>query len=172
MTEYGQRTQGWITALQLVRQVAIRQAATTARERSLDMTEILRQSERDIFDYFAEEVFADESPETQFLLLRASLSDRIDLGQFGRLYADSDYRKLFPTLAKRNVFVTVAGDGEEFRLHPLFQDFLRRHLREEIGQAGICAEHIRYAEDFFEQDQPELVHPPFYAWPNPSAPRM
>jgi LuxR family maltose regulon positive regulatory protein len=51
------------------------------------------------------------------------------------------------------VFITVAGDGpgEEYRLHPLFQSFLRRRLRSEIGRSAVAAEHQRYAEYFLEK---------------------
>ena len=63
LTEYRERTHGWITALQLVRQVAHR-TVISSREGQADvpdLVEVLRQSERDIFDYFAEEVFSDEN---------------------------------------------------------------------------------------------------------------
>jgi DNA-binding SARP family transcriptional activator len=52
--------------------------------------------------------------------------------------------------------MTVAGSdgrGEEYRLHPLFRDFLQRRLRSEIGQAGVAREHARYAEFFVERKQ-------------------
>src|ERR687898_394398 len=83
LSEYRERTHGWITALQLVRQVAQRQALQRGQLRegepaAPDLVEILRQSERDIFDYFAEEVFADEGEEAQQLLLHVSLLERID----------------------------------------------------------------------------------------------
>jgi LuxR family maltose regulon positive regulatory protein len=152
LSEYRERTHGWITALQLVRQVAQRQAM--AREGGApDLVEILRQSERDIFDYFAEEVFADESEEVQRLLLRISLLDRLDLETCGRLYPGGNCSAVLPVLVRRNVFITVASDerGEEFRLHPLFQGFLRRRLRSEIGGAGVAAEHSRIADYFLDR---------------------
>ena len=80
LREYRERTHGWITALQLVRQVAHRTLLSSRETQAPpDLVEVLRQSERDIFDYFAEEVFADESPEVQQLLLKVSLLDQIDL---------------------------------------------------------------------------------------------
>ncbi|MGI8898753.1 MAG: AAA family ATPase [Pyrinomonadaceae bacterium] len=81
LAEYRERTHGWITALQLVRQVAHR-TATSSREGHAgppDLTEVLRQSEHDIFDYFAEEVFSDEAEDVQQLLLKLSLLDRIEV---------------------------------------------------------------------------------------------
>jgi ATP/maltotriose-dependent transcriptional regulator MalT/DNA-binding SARP family transcriptional activator len=152
LSEYRERTHGWITALQLVRQVAQRQAM--AHDGSApDLVEILRQSERDIFDYFAEEVFADEPTDVQQLLLRISLLDRLDLETCGRLYPGESCSAVLPALVRRNVFITVASDerGEEYRLHPLFQGFLRRRLRSEIGQAAVAAEHSRIADHFLDR---------------------
>ena len=60
LLEYRERTHGWITALQLVRQVAERNPVNDHGDVP-DLVDVLRQSERDIFDYFAEEVFADET---------------------------------------------------------------------------------------------------------------
>jgi LuxR family maltose regulon positive regulatory protein len=162
LAEYRERTHGWITALQLIRQVAQRQAlARGARAEGEaahrpDLSEILRQSELDIFDYFAEEVFADEAEDAKALLLRISLLDRVEADICNRLYTDGSCAQLLPALVRRNVFMTVAGSdgrGEEYRLHPLFKDFLQRRLRSEIGQAGVAREHARYAEFFVERKQ-------------------
>src|SRR5204862_5760440 len=48
LAEYRQRTHGWITALQLVRQVA-QKTVTSLEHGSPDLVEVLHQSERDIF---------------------------------------------------------------------------------------------------------------------------
>src|SRR5258705_9780578 len=76
LAEYRERTHGWSNALQLVRQLAQRASAgahSNGRDQIPDMVDSLRQSERDIFDYFAEEVFAAEDERTQQLLLHISL---------------------------------------------------------------------------------------------------
>ncbi len=152
LSEYRERTHGWITALQLVRQVAQRQAFAEGKREgdAPDLVEILRQSERDIFDYFAEEVFADETEDVQQLLLHISLLDRVETGIIKEVYPEAQGRVLLPQLVRRNVFMTVASDerGEEYRLHPLFKAFLRRRLRAELGRTGIAAEHKRYADYF------------------------
>ena len=44
--------------------------------------------------------------------------------------------------------VVSDGKGDEYRLHPLFQSFLRRRLRSEIGRSSVAAEHQRLAEYF------------------------
>jgi LuxR family maltose regulon positive regulatory protein len=153
LREYGERTHGWITALQLVRQVAQRQVSLGTNERAPDPLAVLHQSERDIFEYFAEEVFAGELPEIQQYLMRIALLDRIEVETCARLYPQVISSAVLPALVRGNVFMTVAGDGrgEEYRLHPLFQSFLRRRLRSEAGLAGVTAEHARYAQYFLER---------------------
>ena len=155
LAEYRERTHGWITALQLVRQVAQRQAlargsAEADAAASLDLVEILRQSERDIFDYFAEEVFADEAEDVQRLLMRVSLLDRVEPETCSGLYPGEQSVPKLQALVRRNVFMTIASDGrgEEYRLHPLFRGFLQRRLRVEVGRAGVTSEHASCAEYF------------------------
>src|SRR5262245_43861310 len=150
VAEFRERTQGWVMALQLIRQVAQRQSRNGPGAAEPDLSEILRRAERDGFDYFAEEVFDFEPEPTRNLLLRASLLDRVELDTCVRLYPDSGCSTIFPSLVSRNVFITLAtdGSGEEYRLHPLFRDFLRRRLLSEVGRAGVLAEHAQIA-DFF-----------------------
>ncbi len=164
LADYRERTHGWITALQLVRQVVHRTitGSGAGQADSPDLTEILRQSEHDIFDYFAEEVFSDESEQVQQLLLRLALLDRIELDTCGALFRGMNCSRVLPTLVRRNVFITVASDGrgEEYRLHPLFQSFLRRRLRSEIGRSGVAAEHRRNAQHFLDRQawEPTVRH--------------
>ncbi|MBS1787359.1 MAG: tetratricopeptide repeat protein [Acidobacteria bacterium] len=150
--EFRQRTQGWVMSLQLIWQVTQRQSSphADAPVALLNLSEVLRQSERDLFDYFAEEVFEFEPENVRWLLLRISLLERIEFETCARLYPESGCSVILPSLVRRNVFTTVAsdGNGEEYRLHPLFQGFLRRRLRSEIGKAEVAAEHARIAEHF------------------------
>src|SRR5688500_18596045 len=158
LAEYRERTHGWITALQLVRQVAQRHVLARSSgggetAAPPDLVEILRQSERDIFDYFAEEVFADEAEEVQQLLLRLSLLERVEPEACNRLYPQSS--ATLRSLVRRNVFISLASDGrgEEYRLHPLFRGFLQRRFRAELGRAAVAAEHARLADFFLEREQ-------------------
>lgn len=155
LSEYRDRTHGWITALQLVRQLAEREIVSNAETR-LDLADILKRSERDIFDYFAEEVFSRESPDTQKLLLDLSLLESLPLHHCSLIYPESRCSQALPEIAQKNVFLTVAGDhgsGEEYRFHPLFRDFLQRRLRSEIGAAGVTASRTRIAELFLKDQQ-------------------
>lgn len=161
LAEYRERTQGWITALQLVRQVAERDKGANGDARP-KLTEMLERSERDIFDYFAEEVFSRESDQTREMMLRLSLLDAMPLDVCGRLFPEMRCSGQLPALAQKNVFITVAGDvsgGEVYRFHPLFHDFLGRRLRSEIGQRAVAEERLRIGEFFLASNQLESAMP-------------
>ncbi|HEX8290684.1 MAG TPA: tetratricopeptide repeat protein, partial [Pyrinomonadaceae bacterium] len=157
LTEYRERTQGWITALQLVRQFAQREASASGAGEAgaADLREILRRSEHDIFDYFAEEVFADEAEGMRRFLLRVSLLDRIEPDLCARLHPEVNAGRALRELVRRNVFMTVASDsrGEEYRLHPLFRTFLQRRFSQESGRDGVAAEHARCAGCYLERGE-------------------
>lgn len=159
---YRNRTHGWVTALQLVRQVADQEMLARTGNTPPDLTEILDRTEKDIFDYFAEEVLSQEPIETQRLMLYFSLLESLPLDLCSRLFPDQRCSAVLPELAQKNVFLTVAGDGrseEEYRFHPLFRNFLLRRLRTEIGQSGVAEERGRIARFFLDNNQCELALP-------------
>lgn len=150
---YRDRTHGWVTALQLVKQVA-EQEIHSAGDRPVDLVGMLQRSEKDIFDYFAEEVFTREAEPVQKLLLSVSLLESLPMETCSLLFPDLRCSAMLPELAQKNVFLTVSGDArseEEYRLHPLFREFLLRRLRSEIGRAGLVAERNRLASTYLSQ---------------------
>ena len=76
---------------------------------------------------------------------------------------------ILPQLVRRNVFITIASDEyrhnqpesrhEEYRLHPLFQSFLLRRFRADVGRAGVAIEQARVAGYFLGRGQWELAMP-------------
>ncbi len=162
ISEYRSRTHGWITALQLIRQITENQLHASTAAQTPDLQEMLKQSEKDIFDYFAEEVFARETDETRNLLLHLSLLDSLPSEICSALFAEMRCDAVLPELVKKNVFITVAGEqqsGEEYRLHPLFRDFLRRRFRAEKGAVEIARQRIRIAEFFLAKQLWETALP-------------
>ncbi len=154
IAEYRQRTHGWITALQLIRQMTEHQIHTSTSSEQPNLQEMLKQSEKDIFDYFAEEVLSRESDETQNLLLHLSLLESLPLEVCSSVFPDMRCAAELPELVKKNIFLTVAGErqsGEEYRLHPLFRDFLLRRFRSEIGREKLAQERVRIAEFFLSK---------------------
>jgi LuxR family transcriptional regulator, maltose regulon positive regulatory protein len=162
IAEYRDRTHGWITALQLIRQITEQQIHASSSDRQPDLQEMLKQSEKDIFDYFAEEVFSRETDEIQNLLLHLSLLDSLPLEVCSSIFPDMRCAAELPELVKKNIFLTVAGEqqsGEEYRLHPLFRDFLVRRFRSEIGREAIAGERVRIAAFFLSKQLWEQALP-------------
>jgi len=165
IAEYRTRTHGWITALQLIRQITQQQIHASSTAKQPNLQEMLKQSEKDIFDYFAEEVLSRETDETQNLLLHLSLLESLPLEVCSLVFPDMRCAAELPELVKKNIFLTVAGEqqsGEEYRLHPLFRDFLLRRFRSESGREKLAGERIRIAEFFlskqlWEQSLPYLL---------------
>jgi LuxR family maltose regulon positive regulatory protein len=159
---YRERTHGWVTALQLIRQIADQEMQETTGNPRPNFTEILNRSEKDIFDYFAEEVFSRESAETRKILLSLSVMETLPIDVCLELFPDANLGSTLPELAQRNVFLSVTGDGksaEEYRFHPLFRDFLLRRLRSEVGRSGLAAERNRIAEYYIGRRQWEIALP-------------
>ncbi len=156
IAEYRERTHGWITALQIVRQAADQEIYSHSENSSPDLQNILAQSEKDIFDYFAEEVFSREPEDVQKLLLDLSLLETLPLDVCSRLFPDARYSAVLPKLVDKNIFLTAVGDthdAEEYRLHPLFRDFLERRMRTEIGREKLAYERTRIAGFFTDNNQ-------------------
>jgi LuxR family maltose regulon positive regulatory protein len=142
-------TEGWITALQLVQQSLTRAGATGSAGATDELITALRQSEADIFDYFAEEVLEEESPEIRLLLGRLSLLDRIDPAMYKGALQGSAGQEDLESIARRNIFLTQLsepGIEVEYRFHPLFRSFLQRWLEAQIGQDGIQRLHRAYGD--------------------------
>ena len=158
--QFHAKTEGWITALQLVRQAldrAVDRSSQQGREPAeQELIAALQQSEVNIFDYFAEEVLEAELPATRLMLGRLSLLERIGSKLVTGVFPGSDYLEQLRTMSRRNVFVTqtyVGTHDEEYRIHPLFHSFLRRWLEAKAGPAEVNEMHQKIAAYFIETGQ-------------------
>ena len=163
IAEYRTRTHGWITALQLVRQVAEQEIYSQSDKPSSISAMLLNQSEKDIFDYFAEEVFSRESDEIQDLLLRLSLLESLPLDVCSRLFPDKRCSAVLPELLQKNVFLTVAGDdkrGEKFIVCIRFSAiFCNAVCARKSDAPRLETERNRIADYFFAENQWENALP-------------
>ena len=137
--------------LQLVRQRPSNSCIPAHRRKTLDLTEILKQSERDISDYFAEEVFSRESDEIRELLMRSSLLESLDQDACRALFPDIRCSALLPEIAQKNVFLTVAGDSDVRRVSTasaLSRFFAKAASAPRSAAQAVAAERVRIAEYF------------------------
>lgn len=164
--QFYEKTDGWVTGLQLIQQSLDRAAGhnagpapatDTGRDR---LSAAFRRSELDIFDYFAEEVLEAETAETRLMLGKISLLDRINGPLCETALGISDCADQLRELARRNVFIsqTYASESEEeYRLHPLFRSFLNRWLSSHLGAEEIRLLHKECAAHFASNARWDLV---------------
>ncbi|MEU6485328.1 LuxR C-terminal-related transcriptional regulator [Streptomyces sp. NPDC046887] len=116
------RTRGWAAGLRL--------CALAARE-SADPERYLKEFEADrgaIADFLLAEVLRGRPEETQDLLLRVSVLDRFRPDLADTLTGRSDAEPILVGLHRANAFVERL-EHSWYRLHPLFGEILRAHLR-------------------------------------------
>ncbi|WP_226966629.1 LuxR C-terminal-related transcriptional regulator [Streptomyces phaeolivaceus] len=117
-----ERTRGWAAGLRL--------CALAARE-SPDPETYLKRFEAErtaVADFLLAEVLERQPPETQDLLLRVSVLDRFHPELADALTERADAAGILAALHRENAFVEDLGHAR-YRLHPLFGEILRAHLR-------------------------------------------
>ena len=122
------RTRGWAAGLRL--------CALAARE-STDPEQYLKDFEADhstVADFLLAEVLRGRTQEEQDLLLRISVLDRFCPGLADALTSRADAGLLLAGLHGENAFIERLGHSW-YRLHPLFREILRAHLRERMPGA-------------------------------------
>lgn len=145
ITEFQQRTNGWVTGLQLILQSLTGRTTPTI---DFEVNQVLAQSEDQVFDYFAEEVLCHEDTKTQQALFKLSLFDRIDPEIASCAVPEMNAFELLASLQKRNLFIShnEGGGADEYRLHPMFRRFLRHRLTAQRGDEGVRAMRREFAD--------------------------
>ncbi|MFJ8506514.1 LuxR C-terminal-related transcriptional regulator [Streptomyces avermitilis] len=117
-----ERTRGWAAGLRL--------CALAAQERP-DPETYLKEFEADrstVADFLLAEVLKRQTPETQDLLLRVSVLERFSPELANALTDRTDAEAILAGLHRENAFVEHLGHAW-YRLHPLFREILRAHVR-------------------------------------------
>lgn len=142
--ELSQHIEGWITGLQLVAYtLQVHKRAGTLRKTRT-------KNRRYLLDYLTTEVFHQQSPELQNLLLQTSILERFNVALCTAVAGYSDEQAAFALLEQANLFL-IPVDEEEgwYRYNRLFRDFLSQMF---VSQQP---EHIstlhRRASTWFEQ---------------------
>ncbi len=131
ITALGERTDGWVTALQM--------AAVSVRNHA-DPNTLFTSLEGDshyLVDYLAEEVLDQQSDEVRQFLLRSSVLDTLTSSLVEAVVnpnAQPGYGAvMLSRLERGHLFITALDEKREwFRYHQLFSEFLR-HIHSEIN---------------------------------------
>ncbi|MGI8929408.1 MAG: BTAD domain-containing putative transcriptional regulator [Candidatus Limnocylindrales bacterium] len=144
LAELSRRTEGWAASLQLVR------AALHDRNPGQVRTFIssLSGAEGHLYEYLAEEVVGDLSPQLQQFLMRTSLLETVDLvlGPVAAEVDPAETRLMIEDGERHGLF--GRGDSTSrhlVRAHPLVRDFLQARLARALGDDGVRSIHLRVA---------------------------
>jgi LuxR family maltose regulon positive regulatory protein len=122
----GERTEGWIAALQL--------AALSMKGRD-DLSSFIAGfagDDRYIVDYLAEEVLQRQPEEIRQFLLQSSILDRLSGPLCEAVTGQTNCKARLVALERANLFLVPLDDRRHwYRYHHLFADVLRAHLLDE-----------------------------------------
>jgi len=136
------RTEGWITALHLAALALVRHPDRAAFLAGLSGTE------RNIADYLAEDVLASLSEELQLFLDQTSVLDEFNAELCNALTGRTDGLEMLTRLQSEQLFVIpLDGQGEWFRYHHLFAEFLQGRLARRGDPAALLHAAARWCED-------------------------
>jgi ATP/maltotriose-dependent transcriptional regulator MalT/DNA-binding SARP family transcriptional activator len=150
-----ERTEGWAASLHLV-SVSLRDR--TDEQRKAFIESLSATTDSDLFEFLAEEVVDQESPDTRDLLLTTSILQQITPELAERLAGVQDGVRELMALEHRGLFTYRLDEGR-YRYHNLFRDYLKRRLAQERSEAEVSGLHI-HAASYFETSQqwPEAIH--------------
>lgn len=133
-------TEGWAASLVL------------AAQQSGLLPELAQERDA-LFEYLAQEVFADLPQGTQDFLLWTSLLNAVDPDVCRQVLGFEQAEAIVQQLRRTNLLLT-RGDGLEGYYHPIFQAFLQAKLTERFGPAAV-AERRGSLADFLKPHEPE-----------------
>jgi len=132
-----QKTEGWITGVQMILQAAGR-AGGSVRE----ILNAYLEEHGDLFRYFAGEIFNREKEEIRDFLKRSSVLDVMTPESCRYVLKVHKPEVQLEELVNGNLFVSMTGSGE-YRYHRLFREFLYDQLSDPAERCGL---HARAAE--------------------------
>jgi LuxR family maltose regulon positive regulatory protein len=126
LSELQGATEGWAAALSLI---LMHQQGTDETALTQQLARY-SQSQRQLFDYFAQEILAHQSDAVRNFMLNTCVLDRLEPSICQTLTGQADAPLLLSELAVKSLFVIPLSDTEPiYRYHHLFVDFLRQYLQ-------------------------------------------
>lgn len=153
--ELARESEGWVTGLLLSTQLMGKAVANRIR--------VARVSGVGLYEYLAQQVLEQQSPELQEFMLRSALIDEFDLELCKSVLGEAlniqpDWRALMDAVMRLNLFVLPVGDDGQFiRYHHLLQDFLRDRIKRERPEEAALIQR-RMAEVYAEREDWERAY--------------
>jgi len=122
-SEIAKHFEGWITGILLSAQAGWEKLLADATR---------PQTSGHIYDYLAEQVFADQPPDLQAFLLESAVLDRMSAETLDDLRETDDSASRLAQASDRNLFLISLDEKNQWsRYHQPFRDFLQNRLRQQ-----------------------------------------
>jgi LuxR family maltose regulon positive regulatory protein len=145
--EMATQSEGWITGILLT--------AHTMWQGILERLVQANISDQPVYEYLAQEVLYQQSPQVQNFLTASSILQEMSPALCQEVLGLAEAERFLALLEERNLFVTRL-EGEWYRYHHLFQDYLQARLKREQESRWIEL-HRRAAHWFEGQGRPETA---------------
>jgi ATP/maltotriose-dependent transcriptional regulator MalT/DNA-binding SARP family transcriptional activator len=123
-------SEGWPVSLRLMLQSTNYLEGIRASDHTRMVISNFLQSQASLFNYFAQEIFFQETPRMRDFLLDCSVFEWLSPGLCDAVTGRKNTARLLSDLTKRNAFI-VRIPEHGYRLHNLFRDFLYSKLTDE-----------------------------------------
>ncbi len=151
IAELEERTEGWITGLQL---------AALAFRGQKDITAVLAAftgSHRDILDYLVEEVFSCQPAQIQTFLLQTARLQQMTGALCDAVIGRNDSQSMLETLERANLFLVPLDEQRcWYRYHHLFRQVMAHRLQQHLADQ-VAELHHRAAMWYEQQNLPVIA---------------
>lgn len=145
-----EKTEGWATGLQLIAQ-RIRQRTAPEIQKIIESIGLRDES---VYDYLACEVFESQPEAVREFLKVTSLPEAFNPALAKQLLPGVKVGEMLHHLQAARLFlIRLDRDGEWYRYHHLFRDFLRTRLAREHGTPVVESLHRQTAEWLFANSE-------------------
>ncbi len=159
-----EKTEGWATGLQLVAQTLVGRPVEEFRS----VLARVGGREASIYGYLASEVFGSQPEHVQRFLTLTALPDYFNLSLADHLLPELEVADLLGQVERARLFlIPLDREGEWYRYHHLFRDFLRNVLRQQLSGGALEALHQKIAGWLYEQREVVMAIPHFLAGGDP-----
>lgn len=149
ITALENRTEGWITGLQLA---AI---SLQGQEEATGFIQSFTGSNRFVLDYLVEEVLAHLGEDVRRFLLQTAVLERLNGSLCDAVTGQTGGQQTLESLEQANLFIIpLDNDRQWYRYHHLFADLLRHRLHSEEAETVARELHKRASVWYQENDYP------------------
>ncbi len=153
MTRIAELSEGWVTVLQLI----LQKMCSSGEEKTRETLNGYTSSDEDVFDYFAREVFKNQSKAIREFLMKTSILEYLNPSICNHILHIRRSKKMISYLMTEHMFIAKAGNN--FIYQPLFQEFLQKRLANSLPRRQIRILHSKTGNYFFvKKDYSLAVH--------------